>query len=194
MSTFQSQLAECERRHGGIRGTGRCSCWRRRQCAGRSSSRTSAPSSPWAHCPPKASSNPNKKKPAQNRDENPSRIGRKNSYNPHHRSQIRTRTARHPPPSRAHLDAHLASDGCGERRRRRRRRQRERSRAISSFRARPPAFAFSLPVLGPVWAKAGLGRTGLVGPRVRAGSGWNWTATQRAAHVICSLISAQLKA
>lgn len=99
-----------------------------------------------------------------------------------------------PPPSRAHLDAHLASDGCGERRRRRRRRQRERSRAISSFRARPPAFAFSLPVLGPVWAKAGLGRTGLVGPRVRAGSGWNWTATQRAAHVICSLISAQLKA
>lgn len=54
-----------------------------------------------------------------------------------------------PPPSRAHLDAHLASDGCGERRRRRRRRHRERGRGLFRvFVLGPPPLRFHFPFSG----------------------------------------------
>lgn len=65
-----------------------------------------------------------------------------------HKSE-RGRRGTPPPPSRAHLDAHLASDGCGERRRRRRRRHRERGRGLFRvFVLGPPPLRFHFPFSG----------------------------------------------
>lgn len=92
---------------GSIQGTGRCSCWRRPQCGGRSSSRTSAPSSPWARCPPAASSNPTKKKNRIPAVHSKTKVITKSIYNGINKS-------RH---GGTHLDTHLS---CDERRLRRR--------------------------------------------------------------------------